>query len=123
VRVRVAQSLEEVRHELSRLARRRHSRIYDWSTGRPTEWNPEQVLNPETKTFFTPESAWQFIADKLDSGHEIVEVEMRNPPNEKGYEMEIEVDPSYPKLYVKLQLHKGKVFGRSFHYSLRTERK
>ena len=111
--------LEAVRHELARLARRKECRIEVWTRERPTEWNPDQVLNPESGLPFTRAGAWEFAAQLLDSGHPITEVEMHQPPNEKGYVMEVELEPGSPKLYIKLQLSRGKVIGRSFHYSLR----
>ena len=33
--------------------------------------------------------------------------------------MKIDLGQSVPKLYIKLQLGRGKIFGRSFHYSER----
>jgi hypothetical protein len=32
--------------------------------------------------------------------------------------MQIDLSPGVPKLYVKLQINRSKIFGRGFHYSL-----
>jgi hypothetical protein len=114
----VPKSLDEIRRELARLARRKDCRVYIWTKERPTDWNPGQVLNPETGIPFSAEAAWQFVADRLNAGQELVEVEMKKPPNEMGYVMQIDLSPGTPKLYVKLQINRGRIFGRSFHYSL-----
>ena len=113
-------SFDEIRRELARLAKRKECRVYVWSKERPTEWNPGQVLNPETGIPFSIEAAWQFVADQLDAGHELLEVDMKKPPNEKGYVMEIDLSSGSPRLYVKLQINRGKIFGRSFHYSFQS---
>ena len=39
------------------------------------------------------------------------------PEAQLGYVMKIDLEPSVPRLYVKLQLHAGRILGRSFHYS------
>jgi hypothetical protein len=110
---------EKVREELARLARKRECRIETWTPKRPTEWNPDQVISPESGMPFTKAGAWEFVAQLLESGHPLQEVEMHQPSGEKGYVMEVDMGSNSPKLYVKLQLFPGKVIGRSFHYSLR----
>lgn len=67
--------------------------------------------------FFTDASAWEFIASQLEAGHEVEEVTLEHPPGKKGYVMRIEIEAGAPRLYVKLELGSGAVFGRSFHYS------
>lgn len=111
--------LESIRQELVRLARRKECRIEVWTRERPTEWNPDQVVSPESGMPFTKAGAWEFVAQTLESGHPLKEVEMRQPPNEKGYVFEVDLGPRSPKLYVKVQLTRGRIIGRSFHYSLR----
>ena len=60
--------------------------------------------------------AWEFIADLLESGHPIEEVELHSPPGRKGYVMLVDAQQSQA-IYIKLQMGSGKIIGRSFHYS------
>ena len=86
----------------------------------PTKWQPNQVRNPEGGSFwpyFSDGAAWELIADKLEAGHDVEVVTLRKPPGAKGYVMKICLGPDEPLLYVKLQLGRNKVIGRSFHYS------
>ena len=46
-------------------------------------------------------------------------MELHQPKGAKGYVMLIDLGPTEPKLYVKLELRSGKIIGRSFHYSER----
>ena len=112
----------ETRRQLVLLARRSHARKTDFSPQLPTEWRPEEVRRPEGgfSPYFTDGAAWEFIADRLEAGHEVEVVSLRKPPNAKGYVMKIELAPGTPMLYVKLQLRSGQVVGRSFHYSNRS---
>ena len=78
----------------------------EFSTDRPTDWRPGQVRNPNgiLDTHFTDAAAWEFIASRLEDGHPVEIVELRKPAGSTGYVMRIEIEPSRPKLYVKLQL-------------------
>ena len=67
--------------------------------------------------FFTPTTAWEFIASRLEAGEEVEVINLRMPRGSKGYVMKIDLGLGLPKLYVKLQLVSKKVIGRSFHYS------
>ena len=91
----------------------------EFSVGRPTDWRPGQVRNPDgvLDTHFTDAAAWELIASRLEDGHPVEVVELRKPAGATGYVMKIDVEPRQPLLYVKLQLGSGKIIGRSFHYS------
>ena len=113
----------EARWQLALLARRADSRNTEFSSERPTKWQPEQVRDPEgyfSPSFFTDGGAWELIADKLEAGHDVEVVALHKPPGAKGYVMHIRLGSDEPLLYVKLQLGRGKVIGRSFHYSDRS---
>lgn len=111
-------SEDEIRKEIIRLARRKEARTRFFTPERPTVWKPSTVSNPEALGLpFTEEGAWQFIARKAEEGHEIKEIELRQPPGEKAYIMEVELEAGAPKLYIKVQLLRGKIVGRSFHNS------
>ena len=62
-------------------------------------------------------ASWEFIASKLEEGHEVEVVALRHPPGAKGYVMRMEAEAGHPPVYVKIELGAGKVYGRSFHYS------
>ena len=68
-------------------------------------------------THFTPSTAWELIATRLENGEEVEVIELNQPRGAKGYVMLIDLGSDVPDLYVKLQLGAGKIFGRSFHYS------
>ena len=110
---------DSIRHQLVVLARRSNARVTEFSRDRPTDWRPGKVRDPAGRlwTHFTHASAWELIADKLEDGHDVETIELQKPPGAKGYVMKIDLEPSSPPLYVKLQLGSGKIIGRSFHYS------
>lgn len=68
---------------------------------------------------FTDDGAWELIASKLESGHRVETVELKKPKGKTGYVMKIRLESSTRPLYVKLELHRGWILGRSFHYSER----
>lgn len=109
----------ETRRQLIVLARRKRGRVVEFTPERPTEWRPGEVANPEGafERYFTTQTAWEFIASKLEDGHEVEVVPLRRPPGAKGYVMHMEAEAGLPPIYVKMELGAGKVFGRSFHYS------
>ncbi len=109
--------LPSIRHQLAILCRRKKARTSVWSPERPTEWRPNSIINPEDGQPFTDAGCWELVADHLEAGTPLTEVELRYPPGKKAYE--IIVDVGGQDVYVKLQLGAGKVIGRSFHYSTR----
>ena len=109
----------ETRRQLIVLARRKRARVVEFTPSRPSEWRPGEVANPQGvfDDYFTTQSAWEFIASKLQEEHEVEVVSLRQPPGAKGYVMHIEAEAGHPPVYVKIELGAGKVYGRSFHYS------
>ena len=116
---------ESIRHQLVILARRSKARVTKSTSVQPNDWRPGQVRNPdgELDSHFTDASAWEYIATKLESGHPVKVMRLDKPPGAKGYVMKIDIEPEMPQLYVKLQLGSGKIFGRSYHYSERKDRR
>ena len=90
-------------------------------TVRPATLNsqPHQVIDPASgfDAPFTNAGAWELIAAKLESGHDVEAVALRKPAGATGYAMKIEIDPAAPLLYVKVEPRAGRILGRSFHYS------
>ena len=119
----MAEAPEPIRRELAVLARRSHARVTEFRIDRPIDWRPGQVRNPNglLDTHFTDATAWELIASKIEDGHPIEVVMLREPPGATGYVMKIDVEPGQPRLYVKLQLGSGRIIGRSFHYSERDD--
>ena len=67
---------------------------------------------------FTNHAAWELVASRLESGHRVEILELEKPKGTAGYVMKLRLHPSpRPLLYVKLELHRGWILGRSFHYS------
>ena len=104
---------EAHRHELATLARRRHSRRLQF----PHEWQPWCVCSEVTGMPFTEAEAWNFIADRLEDGHPISVIDMRDNPGTHGFVMLIEMSGNERPLYIKVQLGAGVIIGRSFHWS------
>ena len=88
-----------------------------FSPRRPTKWQPTRVRNPErgVDLCFTDETAWTFVADRLERGEDVDVIELEKPPGREGYVMRIDIGSDVPKLYVKLELVAARVWGRSFH--------
>lgn len=111
---------DSIRRQLARAARRPRSRNRgEFSPGRPTKWQPMQVIDPAggLGAPFTNAGAWEFIASKLEGGHRVDVIDLRKPQGAQAYVMKIEIDPNGPRLYVKVEFRAGKILGRSFHYS------
>jgi hypothetical protein len=83
----------------------------------PCHWHPTTVINPRAGIPFTDISAWHYIAELVEAGHEIGEVVLEQPVGEKAYVITVQLETNLPELYIKFQLKNGNVFGRSFHYS------
>jgi hypothetical protein len=75
------------------------------------------VTNPETDLPFTEPGAWRYVAELAESGHPIQRIVMKQPAGEIGYVLIAPLDANSPDLYIKVQLKRGKIFGRSFHLS------
>lgn len=117
----MADDLDDIRYQLALLARRPRARITKWTRERPTQWQPQRVLNPETGMVFTTNSAFELIARLLEDGAPLEEVELRTPPGKRAYVLRHELDRKQPPLYIKLELGSGTIIGRSFHLSERQE--
>jgi hypothetical protein len=85
----------------------------------PCDWQPTTVTNPTVGMPFTDIDAWRFIAELAESGHPMEEIMLDQPKGAKGYVMIVELEVNTPNLYIKVQLKGGKIFGRSFHYSIK----
>lgn len=109
-----AERIASARHEIALLARRKSARF----VVRPHKWNPHTVRNPGTGEYFTDAGAWEFIADRLDAGEPLDEIELEKLPGKTGYALQIETDDDTPSIYIEVRLGSGAVIGMSFHYSI-----
>lgn len=88
--------------------------------GFPRDWRPHAVPNPANPAFpLTDASAWELIADYLESGKPYYEIPLQTPSGAMAICFEtLIVEP--PLIYVKVQIGaRNMAIGRSFH---RTER-
>ena len=94
-----------------------------WSEKQPVDWRPVSVTHPDPNVnmAFTDKSCWYFIEQLLLDRHPIEVIALEKPPGEKGYVMLVETQPGSPDIYIKLQIGKDKLIGRSFHYSYRSK--
>jgi hypothetical protein len=109
--------LQGIRRDAAGRARRRSRRVVHFSRDCPSEWRPRSVVNPNTGEPFTDDSAWNFLADLLDTGAELSPVTLARPygNNDRGYVVMTALD--IKELYIKFQLGSCDIIGRSFHYS------
>ena len=111
---------EKAREQLLTLLRK-DRRSAKFTKKAPTRWQPENVIDPRTNRpnrlhpYFTRNSCWEYIEELLDSGHKIEIMNMRKPPGSKGYVMKVQQGRENPELYIKLQIGRDRVIGRSFH--------
>ncbi len=109
---------DDVRARLCALARSRRTRHLGW----PRDWSPGSIRVPKSLDpcdVFTDDGAWQFIADRLEEGCEIEEITMEEADGagRRGYVLRLTGTVGEPEIYVKLQIGRSVVVGRSFHYS------
>lgn len=113
---------EEERELLVAACLDRNRRFLEHSNERPSEWRPGEVAVPglsEWNIFFTDPGTFEFIAEQIISGCVVERVALRRPLGAAGYEMKFPW-PDGRILYVKLELKGQNVFGRSFHFSVKT---
>lgn len=98
------------------MARQKRAREVRWSRDCPIEWQPQQVIDPRTGTCFTPNGAWDFIAEQLEKeGTSIIPKQLDKPQGKTGYVLKIGTVDG--EIYIKIHFgNGGKIVGRSFHY-------
>jgi hypothetical protein len=118
--MRIVECGIELRMEIARRARDKNRRRFDFCREEPVVWKPTEVVNPECGLCFTDIGAWHFIADQVERGCDIYEVELRKPPQTTGYELHLPGAPGNPPIYIKFRLVQREIRGRSFHNSTRS---
>lgn len=113
-------NVDTLRQVIASCRRSRDRYVGKSSDGSPSDWCPHKVLNPDMppKYHFSEEAAWEFIADKLASGHAYEVIQMRVPPGAVAIEMKVAIKGYDKHLYIKVQVgHRNTAIGRSFHIS------
>lgn len=103
------------RQQLASYCRNKNLRNATFTPENPKDWQPGNVIDPDTGCGFTESKAWTFIADLLEGGCPVETIELHKPAGKLGYVI-TKAMPGGKDLYIKLQLS-SKVLGRSFHYS------
>lgn len=107
-----------IRQELIRNCERSKCRGSEFTRGRPTKWNPGSVKDPTNDGYcFTDMTAWDYVVTLLKNGTFVEQMLLRIPPDKMGYVIKAP-QPDGQIIYIKLQLAKPGVIGRSFHYSI-----
>lgn len=83
----------------------------------PCDWRPTTVTNPAVGIPFTDISAWHYVAELAESGHKIETITLEQPKDETAYVLAVQLEANAPELYIKIQLKRSRIWGRSFHYS------
>ncbi|AZO60374.1 MAG: hypothetical protein E5X23_28000 [Mesorhizobium sp.] len=82
----------------------------------PTRWQPRTLRDPRSpEEYFTDDSAWEYIADCLESGCPVETIVLDHPPGKTGFVFKVAGHAAVEAIYVKLQMGSDKVVGRSFH--------
>lgn len=114
-------SPQDDRETLARLCASEKFRGVGRPPRRPSRWNPFTVDKPGLEAYnikFQDVTAFEFCAEKLQSGHPLERITLEQPEGCYGYVMRFP-QLGGRELYVKLELSAARdfVFGRSFHYS------
>lgn len=101
--------------QLAKNCRRKDCRFL----GFPRDWNPGIIEHPNLKGFFlTDSSAWDLIADLIESNHPYEDFYFNEPLGAVGILMKFKIFPDKPPIYIKVQIGaNNRAIGRSFHYS------
>lgn len=101
--------------------RRSRERVVGWNAGGlPSDWCPHKILNPKMPRgyYFSDASAWEFIADTLEGGHEYEVIQLDVPAGAIALVMQVKINGYDRPLYIKIQVGaRNKAIGRSFHIS------
>ncbi len=75
------------------------------------------MISPDSGLPFTDAGAWDLIATRIEERQEVEVICLRRPEGAAAYVMKIFLEVNRPRLYVKVELLSGRIWGRSFHYS------
>ena len=108
-----------MRRQFAVLARDPKRRVVG-GVGRPHQWRPERVPDPESGYGMTDAAAWSLIAAALeDANRELETLQLDIPPGAIGYVMKLQMSHLPKRVYTKFEFivmaGVGIICGRSFH--------
>lgn len=113
-RAAVSIAAPKSRQQLSVLCSSSSTRTVETTADRPSKWWPREVRHPVTGAFFDEVSVWQFIKAAIDCGTVIKTLRLEGPLDLTSYVIVLQGHAGQ-RIYVKLEIGKTKVFGKSFH--------
>ncbi len=99
---------------MARLCQSRKTRREAFTTKQPTEWKPSDAIDAATQQPCTLDGSWRMVEAYLLGTGAIKAVLLKRPPGRTGYWFHM-YDHDGNRIYVKLQMGSGLIFGRSFH--------
>ena len=109
--------IRETLAEIARLGRFAESRRHDFLQSEPCHWAPQAIVCPETGMPFTDKGAWGLICYLLEQHPETFqEMTLETPPGQVAYKT-VHTLRNGTRVYIKVQLSRGKARARSFHIS------
>jgi hypothetical protein len=108
---------------MANLARQPRNREVPFHKCMHSHFAPGVVRNPETDMPFSESSAWEFMANLLESDHPFTEMTLDEPRGLTALTTLVEIGEGLQKqkVYIKIHPFKGKVCCRSFHLDLGVE--
>ncbi|MYD94592.1 MAG: hypothetical protein F4Y02_13075 [Chloroflexi bacterium] len=103
-----------IRRQMIDLIRRRRRKAR-FTSHRPTEIRPWEVIHPQSGLPFQDAMMWRGISQLLDQGVPLRRVSLRQPRGEEAWECLARLGPDAPLVYIKLQILGSQVLLRSFH--------
>lgn len=103
-----------IRQQLIALIKKRKRRTV-FTTHRPTEVRPWEILCPESGLPLAEASMWSQIVRLLESGIPLKRTPIRQPSGEIAWVCRARLAPNSPLIYIKLQILGSRVLLRSFH--------
>ena len=103
-----------IRRQLIALIQKR-KRTSRFTTERPTNVRPWQIIHPDSGWHLTDPAMWAVIVALLEAGVPLTSVSLRARPGEKAWMFLARLSPDGPLIYVKLQIPGSYVLLRSFH--------
>lgn len=102
-----------IREELVRLCSSGRTRKAEFSPKMPCHWNPWEAKDEDGQPL-TSIAAWDAVHTTLLTDCVVTAIELDKPPGKTGYWFHM-TDAAGQRIYVKLMIGSGVVFGRSFH--------
>lgn len=112
--------LRQLRNQMAELARIPRCREVPFHRCMHSHFAPAVIENPKTGMPFTESSAWELIANLLESEHPFNEMVLDEPRGVGALKTLVDLGDGFnrQRVYIKIHLYKGKICCRSFHLEL-----